>query len=322
VSQLGRRQEAIRGFIYIAGATLLWAVSATLGRAAFTGRPLFGQPPLEKIDPLIISQARTTFSFLLLLPVLLVRGGRGPLRMLPADLGKVLLLGLLGLVPSNYFYYLAIQRTGVATAITIQYTAPAWVLLYMVARGRQRATLPRMGAVGLAVVGIGLVIGLFRRGGFHLDPGGVAAALLAAFAFSFYTVGGHDILARYSRWTVLLYTLLGASLFWVMINSPWKVAAAHYSSRQAMFLLVFALVSALLPYSLFFAGLQHIEPTKVIVASCLEPVFSILIAAVALGEGMRPLQGLGVALVLVAVVVVQLPDEKSREEQIVVEPIE
>ena len=231
-------------------------------------------------------------------------------------------LGILGVAASNYLYYLAIQRTNVATAIILQYTAPVWVLLYTVARGLQKATLQRVAAVGLAVTGITLIIGIFGSGGFRLDSIGVMAALGAAFSFAFYNIGGHRILARYDRWTVLLFVIFSASLFWLVVNPPWKVMAAHYSGDQRLFLLVFSLISVLGPFSLYFAGLQHLEPTRAIVVSCLEPVFSIVIAAVALGEVMRPLQTIGITLVLVAIVVVQWPDRRLQEEITVVEPIE
>jgi drug/metabolite transporter (DMT)-like permease len=59
-----------------------------------------------------------------------------------------------------------------------------------------------------------------------------------------------------------------------------------------------------------------------VVVSCLEPVFSIVIAAVALGELLRPLQTLGIVVVLVAIVLIQLPERLAREEELVVEPIE
>jgi len=232
------------------------------------------------------------------------------------------LLGVLGVAASNYLYYLAIQRTNVATAIILQYTAPVWVLLYTVARGLQKPTLQRVAAVALAVTGIALVIGIFGSGGFRLDTIGVLAALGAAFSFAFYNVGGHSILARYDRWTVLLYVILSASLFWIIVNPPWKIMAAHYSADQWLFLLVFSLISVLAPFSLYFAGLQHLEPTRAIVVSCLEPVFSIVIAAAILGELMRPLQTVGIVLVLVAIVVVQLPDRRLREEITLVEPME
>jgi len=243
------------------------------------------------------------------------------LRIPAADLGRMMVLGVLGVAASNYFYYLAIQRTNVATAIILQYTAPVWVLLYAVARKTQKATLQRVAAVGMALCGIALVIGI-GSGGFRADRLGITAAIIAAFSFAFYNVGGHIILTRYDRWLVLLYVILSASVFWMIVNPPWKIAAAHYSSGQWLFLFVFSLVSVLGPFALYFAGLQHLEPTRAIVVSCLEPVFSILLAALVLGEVMRPLQTLGVVLVLAATVVVQIPDRSAAEEVTVVEPIE
>jgi drug/metabolite transporter (DMT)-like permease len=121
---------------------------------------------------------------------------------------------------------------------------------------------------------------------------------------------------------VLLYALISASLFWLVVNPPWKIAAAHYAASQWMFLFGFSLVSVLGPFSFYFAGLQHLEPTRAIVVSCLEPVFSIVIAALVLGEVLRPLQTLGIVLVLVAIVVVQWPDRKSQNAITMIEPIE
>ena len=84
---------------------------------------------------------------------------------------------------------------------------------------------------------------------------------------------------------------------------------------------MFAVVSVLAPFSLYFAGLQHLEPTRAIVASCLEPVFSIVLAAILLGEVVKPVQGLGVVIVLAAIVIVQLP-QRDGSAVPVVEPIE
>ena len=308
------RAHPARGYLYIAAAAFSWGIAASLGRAAFTGRLLPAGQALQ-IDPLILSQSRTTFSFLVLFLVLVVRRGWKKLKVPSADFGRIVLLGVLGVAASNYFYYLAIQKTNVATAIILQYTAPILVLLYMVARGRQKATSRRVSAVALAVVGSALAIGVVGAGGFRLNPVGVLAAMLAAVSFSFYNIAGHNILARYDRWIVLLYTTFSAGAFWLVVNPPWKLAAAHYSAQAWGFLLVFAVVSVLAPFSLYFAGLQHLEPTRAIVVSCLEPVFSIIIAAIALGEGMRPVQVLGMVVVLAAIVLVQLPDA-------VVEPIE
>jgi len=318
---LANNAHPARGYLFIAAAALSWGIAASLGRAAFTGRLLPSAQALQ-IDPLILSQSRATFSFLALFVFLIVKRGWKNLKLPAVDFGQMVLLGVLGVAASNYFYYLAIQKTNVATAIILQYTAPVLVLLYMVARGRQKATLQRVAAVLLAVVGSALAIGVGGNGGFRLNGVGVIAAMLAAVSFSFYNIAGHGILARYDRWIVLLYTTFSAGAFWLVVNPPWKVAAAHYSGMAWGFLLVFAVVSMLAPFSFYFAGLQHLEPTRAIVVSCLEPVFSIVIAAVALAETMRSVQLAGIVLVLGAIVVVQLPDRAATEEAPVVEPIE
>jgi len=287
----------------------------------FTGRMFRSAQAWPPIDPLILAQTRTTFSLIVLAPVLLARRGVEILSLPKVDLWRCLLLGTLGVAASNFFYYLAIQKTNVATAIILQYTAPVWVLLYMVARKYQAATAQRIVSVALAVVGSALAIGIVGSGGLRFSTTGIAAAMVAAFSFAFYNVFGHGLLVRYDRWRILLYTLLGAVLFWLVINPPWKIVAAHYMGAQWLFLAVFAVVSVLVPFSFYFAGLQHLDATRAIVTSCLEPVFSIVIAAAALGEIVRPLQALGIAVVLTAIVLVQLPG-KRREEAVMVEPIE
>ncbi len=292
----------------------------------FTGRLLSGTI-LRPIDPLILSQTRTTFSLLVLLPLLIASKGWQRIKLPARDLAYCFLLGTLGVAVSNYFYYVAIQRIDVATAIIVQYTAPVWVLLYVVARRQQKLTPQKITAVALAVTGIALVINLLgaRSGSaLHLDTYGIIAALLASFSFAFYNVGGHRILARYDHWRVLVWTLAAASLFWLIVNPPWKIAAAHYAPTQWVFLFVFSMISVLGAFSLYFLGLQYLEPTRAIIASCLEPVFSIVLAALLLGEVLRPIQTLGIVFVLAAIVIVQRPrpDQNSTETPVLLEPIE
>jgi drug/metabolite transporter (DMT)-like permease len=311
--------------LFIASAAFLWGVSAALGRAVFTGRLTLGSNILRPIDPLILSQSRTTFSLLVLLPLLVALRGWQRIKLPTRDLAYCLVLGTLGVAVSNYFYYVAIQRTNVATAIIVQYTAPVWVLLYVVARRQQKLNAQKVTAVALAVTGIALVIDVLgSRSGpaLHLDPYGLMAALLASFSFAFYNVGGHRILARHDRWRVLVWTLTAAAVFWLIVNPPWKIVAAHYAPAQWLFLFVFSMLSVLGAFSLYFLGLQHLEPTRAIIASCLEPVFSILLAALLLGEVLRPIQILGIVLVLAAIVIVQRPGSTVIADAVIVEPVE
>ena len=316
----------MRGYLFIAAATFLWGVSAALGRAVFTGKLALAGEAQHPIEPLILSQTRTTFSLLVLLPLLVGRGGWRRIKLPIPDLVQCLILGMLGVAVSNYFYYVAIQRTSVAIAIVLQYTAPVWVLLYVVARKQQSLSAQKVVAVGVALAGIALTIGIVggkSAAPMHLDSYGLIAAMLASFSFAFYNIGGHQILARHDRWRVLTWTLVSAAVFWLVVNPPWKVLAAHYTWPQWCFLFIFSILSVLGSFSLYFLGLQHLEPTRAIIASCLEPVFSILLAALLLRESVRTIQMLGIILVLSAIVIVQLPGRGAVEQQsVVVDPIE
>jgi drug/metabolite transporter (DMT)-like permease len=272
----------------------------------------------------MLAQSRTTISFLLLAPVLWVVRGRARLVLPWRDALRGLLLGVGGLAVANYTYYLAIQKTTVATAIILQYTAPVWVLLFMLVTRRQRATWPRTAGVVLAVAGCVFAIGTFAgqarfpfltaAGILKLNTIGVLAAQAAAVSFAFYNVYGRHMVKRYDHWVVITYALLGSSLLWIVVNPPWKIIAMNYTSGQWAFLVLFAVVSMLVPFSFYFAGLNHLDATRAIVTSCLEPVFCIVIAAATLGEAVSGLQVAGIALVLGATVLVQRPEGKEQVE--------
>jgi DME family drug/metabolite transporter len=323
--------QPTRGYFFIAAATFFWGLAAALGRGMFTGRLSGGTHVLGPIDPLVLAQSRSTIALLILAPILFLKR-RSTLRVRAHHLAQFFLLGILGLAASNYFYYFAIEKTTVATAIVLQYVAPVWVLLYMLARGLQRATKLRISGVVLAVIGCALAVGeiAVHRGfpwlalsGARFNLIGVVAAETAAISFAFYNVYGQHLLQIYDRWTVLLYSLLGASVFWQLLNPPWKIVAQHYSGGQWLFMLIFAIASMLIPFSLYFTGLQYLDPTRAIVTACLEPVWAILLTAIILGELVSTIQVVGIVVVLSATILVQRPDRQTpAEPRIEVEPIE
>ena len=263
-------------------------------------------PPL---DPQILSQMRVSISLLALAPALLLLRGARWFAMPVADIARCAMLGIFGLAGSNFFYYYAIQKSSVSTAIIVQYTSPVWVLLYMLSRGRERATWLRVSAVVAAAMGSALAIGIFGSG-IKLAWLGIGSSLLAAFSFSFYNVLGRDLVRRHDRWKVMTFAMLGGALFWLVIHSPRQIIAAHYSRGQWIFMVAFAFLSMLIPYSSYFSGLRYLDATRAIVTSCLEPVFTILIAAILLGEAFGAVQTLGMIIVLAATIVIQLPEPK------------
>jgi drug/metabolite transporter (DMT)-like permease len=302
-----RSQEASgghswRGYLLIAAATCCWAGAATLGKAVFNGRLFAGHPA---ISPLLLTQARTTFTVLLLAAFVLFRFGPGFFRIRRRDLILSVLAGTLGTACSNFFYYYAVQKSTVAIAITLQYTAPVWVVLATALMRRERPSPGRVFAVLLALTGIALTVGLFQS---DLRPNarGAAAAMIASFSFAFYNLLAPGLVKRNTPLQVMFYALLGAAILWAVVNPPWRLAAQHLSGGQWEFLFLFACLSMLLPYVLYFNGLKYLDPTRAVVASCLEPVFAVVFAAIFVGEAVSILSSIGILTVLAATLLAQL----------------
>ncbi|HET9839529.1 MAG TPA: DMT family transporter [Candidatus Angelobacter sp.] len=301
------------GYFFIASATLCWGAAATFGKAIFNGNLFAGRP---LISPMVLTQARTSFTVLVLAPILLLRFGKGIFLISRRDLGLCALVGTLGVACSNYFYYLAVQKATVSLAITVQYTAPVWVLLYMVARGKERASLQKAVAALTAMVGTALAIGLFHSD-VKLSAIGVGAALLASFGYAFYNIGGQGLVTRNHQFTVMFYVLLSSAVLWLVVNPPWRLAAQHLSAGQWKFLFIFACLSMVLPYMLYFSGLKFLDPTRAIITSCLEPVFAILFAVMFGFESLRLLQVIGILAVLAATVLVQIKPKSAPLPEVV-----
>lgn len=292
----------MRGYFFIAAATFCWGAAVAVGKAIFNGSLFAGH---ALISPVVITQARTTFSVLVFGLILYLWFGRRIFSISRKDLWFCSLVGTLGVACSNFFYYLAVQKSTVSLAITVQYVAPLWVLIYMVARGRERATLQRTAAALVAMTGTALAIGVFQTG-IKFSVVAVGAALLASFGFAFYNVAGQALVMRNHQFTVMFYLLLGAAIMWTVVNPPWKLIEQNFSGPQWGFLFVFACLSMVLPYMLYLSGLKYLDPTRAVITSCLEPVFAILFAVLFIGESLRMLQIVGIVAVLVATVMVQL----------------
>jgi drug/metabolite transporter (DMT)-like permease len=303
-------------------AALLWGGSATLGKLAFQGAlPVLRVDGPTPIEVIILAQTRTAFALLLLAPFLFSRYGKQFFAIPRIDILKCMAIGTIGIAASNFFYYYAIAKTTVATAIIVQYTAPVWVLIYMVSRGLQHASWQRVVAVAMAVIGAVMAIGTLgftthppfvHLTGLKLNVLGVLAALGASYSFAFYNVSAGAIIARRHRWSVFLYALVGSVVFWLIVNPPWKVIAAHYTPQQWLFLLIFSITSMLLPFSFYFAGLQYLDATRAIVTSCLEPVFAILFAATFMQEPFGWPQVVGMAAVIAGTIIIQKPERVAE----------
>jgi drug/metabolite transporter (DMT)-like permease len=117
------------------------------------------------------------------------------------------------------------------------------------------------------------------------------------------------LVSRYALWTVTFYAIASAAVFWLFVQPPWVIASMDLSADVWGGLIVLAIVSILIPHTLYFSGLRYVVASRAIITSTLEPVVAIVTAAFFLGEYLAFGQTVGAFLVLGAIVLLQLRRE-------------
>jgi drug/metabolite transporter (DMT)-like permease len=297
-----------RGYLAVMGAALLWASCGTVGKAIIqTG-----------ITPFQLVQIRATISTALI-GLIFLTGQPSRLRIRPADLWYFLLLGG-ALVLVQYSYFMTISKIQVAAAILLEYLAPILVAAYAVTFWKERLTAPKLAALLLAVGGCYLVVGGYSLDLLRMNREGILWGLFSALAFAAYTLLGERGMHRYRPWTVVFYSFLFAALILNVVHEPFRFLRVSLTPGQWGVFLYIVVAGTVLPFGLYFLGVNYIRSTRTMITATLEPISASFMAFFLLGEVLRPLQVAGGLLVVAAIVLLQLgrefdalaPDEVRR----------
>ena len=71
-------------------------------------------------------------------------------------------------------------------------------------------------------------------------------------------------------------------------------------------------MGTVLPFGLFFVGVNYVRSTRASITATLEPISAGLFAYLFIGESLQPLQMAGGAMVVAAIVVLQLKRERDE----------
>src|SRR3954447_21606940 len=222
--------------------------------------------------------------------------------------------GLLGLwyAAQAALFFSALERIDAGLASLLLYAYPALVTLGAFALGRERPDPRRAGALALASAGVVLVLAGGGTG--ELDALGAALALGAAGAYTVYILASDRMAATTPPVPFAASVVTGAAV-------AFGVAAlirggVHVSGEGLMWTAILASVSTVMPIVLFMAGLARVGPSTAAIASTVEPPFTVALAWIVFGETLRPLQLAGGALVLSAVVLLQLRRSADRLDRL------
>jgi drug/metabolite transporter (DMT)-like permease len=295
----------VLGYAMVWTAALLFAVNGTVSKVILE----------SGVSTTRLVQARTTGALVVLGVVLALLAPRS-LRVTRRELPFLILFGALGVAFVQWLYFVAIDRLPVGIALLIQYHAPLLVALW--ARFAMDEPVRRRiwAALALALVGLVLLVEVWK--GLTLDGLGVLAALAAAVAFALYLLLAERAVGRRDPFSLSLYGFLFAAALWAALQPVWRFPfdaladeASLLGNLSEIELPLWSLTAWLIvlgtivPFGLVVWALRHLPATRVGIVAMLEPLVATLVAWAWLGEELAPVQLSGAVVILAGIVLAQ-----------------
>jgi Predicted permease, DMT superfamily len=253
-------------------------------------------------SPIQIVAIRITLAALMFCVLLLAKDRNG-FKIRPCDIPLFLGLGFGSILFFTICYFSAITIMPLSTAAILLYTSPIWIVLMSAIFFREKINAKKIVALALAFGGCVLVSGISGEG---VSLKGLLFGLGSGIGYGLYSILGTVALRRYSPYTVTTYTFSLAAIGSWFISSPMdmlsKFSVASDLSWLVFFCVLTALVTAVIPFLSYTLGLRTVEASKAGIIATLEPMVATVIGITYFSEPLTLLSGMGIVLILAAVV--------------------
>ena len=288
-----------KGLIAVLAAGTFW------GTMGFFARSLYA----AGFGPLEVAQTRITTG-LIFVGLYILLFNRSLFRVKLKDIWCFLGTGIVSLLLFSTCYFSALNYTSLAVAAILLYTAPFFVMLLSLVLFKEKMTGKKIFALLLAFAGCVLVSGVGGDTAFSWK--GILLGLGSGFFYALYSIFGRYAINRgYGAWTMTFYTFLFCSVGCAFLSN-WQVIGATmvHASGTVWWVLGLGFVTAFLPYVLYSTGLEHMESSKASILASVEPVVSALFGVFVFHEGLSLWGILGIAMVLGAIIVLNVKRKK------------
>lgn len=287
-----------------------WSLLAVVVSAACFGTLAIFTPLAYRsgAEPLPLLAWRFFFSAILLAVVATLRDRRA-LVVPRSDIWRFAALALVGYGAASVCFFYALKYADASVVAVLLYAYPALVLISGWLFLGERATWLQGVAVMVTFLGCALVVGL-GSGQMHAAWQGVALGLGAAVGYTLFNLLSARWLPGRSRLTMMAYTFGIAAVLpaagSLVAGGVSGLSVAQWTSTTWWLLGSIILIPTFAAIVLYLEGIRGLGPAQAAVVSTLEPLFTIALAALVLGERLSILQFSGAALVLLGVVVAEI----------------
>jgi len=230
-------------------------------------------------------------------------------KLLKIDLRGLFHISLIGLFSQFFFnllYFSAIQKTTVATAVTLMYTAPIFIAVMARIFYQELFTPFKTVALFLCVGGCFFTATGGSMETLRLNLPGVLMGLGSGFTFALLTILSKAIINKYHQLTIIVYSIGFGLLFYLPFSHPLEVFQLDLTLKAWLLLGSIGLISTVIAYGFYITGLSYgIEASKAGIISTLEVVVSVILSYLVFKEALWGWKLAGILMVVSSVLIVK-----------------
>jgi drug/metabolite transporter (DMT)-like permease len=243
------------------------------------------------LDTFTLLFLRFSLAAVLMAVLLIVRRERLPRG---RALWPLIGMGAIGYVGQSFCYMTALKYASAGLVVLLLYLYPCFVVLLSAIFRREKVLPAKWIALALAMCGTAMTVS--PQGG---QLRGILLGIAAALIYSIYIMVGARAMEGVTAMQSSMVIFATAGAAYGILTA---LSGPHFPSTSVGWAAVcaMAVIATVIPVAAFLAGLKRIGPADASMLSTFEPVVTVLLAALLLGERLSPLALLGGALILVA----------------------
>jgi drug/metabolite transporter (DMT)-like permease len=218
--------------------------------------------------------------------------------------------GVIGFSGQSALFFLALERLPASLTEVLLYTCPAFLALMLWGLTRRRPKGSRLLVIALALFGTWLCAGPING---VVDTRGAVLATLSGFWYAAFLIWMHRLTPGIAGVVSGAYIITGAALTFSVASliQGGGLLVPHGAAEWASILGI-VLSATVFGLVLFVAGLKRVGPQAASVLSTFEPLGTLLLAGIFLGERLDAAQWAGAVLIIGAAFVLASTSETEE----------
>ena len=230
----------------------------------------------------------------------LLRWRTGTIRPPRGDIRALALLGIVGFGCYQILWPVALQTIPAGDSALLIATTPVLTALMAAATRADQPNPAKLTGALISFIGVAMVIAAGQRLDLGVSLVGDALTIVAAMCWATYTVFGARILRRHSPLVATTWAIVAGTLFMAPVGIAQLVSSdlSGFGLPVVLAVLYSGTLAAGVANVVVFHGLKLLGPTRVTALQSLVPALAVVLAALFLGEAIRPAQVIGGVVIL------------------------